>query len=383
MTAGLSIRDRLFWVVRKEGNNRQMAKVVCLLAAALLLISSGAAYSRSQAHPTTLVWANGKIVAFAQDGDQIAWVSIPGASHRTCDGEVRIRLLGKHQQKLVACAGRDDVDFGSFRLAGRRTLWKVAYCGNYCHQELVTASYSKRGNELTAPELGWDYDWGYGDYVTATAGDSSTLVYGVVYYSGDCDVSSTETCTPTMSGYINRVTGASAVTIPGAPPPFMLAASGSRVAIVVAETAVGNGMTSLPGSPATVVVKDAVTGVDVGSFSPAGFPLAIAFAPSVVAVLESTAGGTQIEFRTPEGAILRTVAVPSEATGLSTNDTRAVFRVGKSIWTVSVAAGASKTVVTAANTPIGLSIEGKRVAWAENVAIHGVKRGRIRAITVP
>jgi hypothetical protein len=141
-------------------------------------------------------------------------------------------------------------------------------------------------------------------------------------------------------------------------------------------------MTAHPGSPAHAVVIDAVTGASVGSFSPEGMPLAIAFSPSAVAVLESTAGGRQIEFRTPAGALLRTVVVEAKATGLFTTNTRAVFRVGKSIRTVGVRTGSVRQIATAKAIPIGLSIEGKRVAWAENVKIHGVLRGRIRAITV-
>jgi hypothetical protein len=37
------------------------------------------------------------------------------------------------------------------------------------------------------------------------------------------------------------------------------------------------------------------------------------------------------------------------------------------------------TLAQAGSTPVGLSIEGSRVAWAENI----MGRGRIRSLTVP
>ena len=352
-----------------------MVRVACSLVAALLLVSSGAAYSRSQASPTTLVQTKGRIVAFAQDGDQIAWASVN--THAACTYQVWIRLLGPKKQKLVAKpAGLtcySNAGLGSrLALAGKRALWTVrsevhGYIhGTYGYEYVVTASYAgARDVELEEFSIGGD------DRLRGIAGDSSTLVYGFL----------DDAYADILAGGVKRVTGAHEVVIPGTPPPVTLAAAGNRVAIVVAEKASLFGG-ARPGSPATVVVKNASSGASIGSFSPVGKPLAIAFAPSVVAVLESTAGGRRIEFRTPTGALLRRVAVPAEVKALSTTNKRAVFRVGKSIRTVRVAAGVSNTVATAENAPIGLSIEGTRVAWAENVKRHGVLRGRIRAITI-
>jgi hypothetical protein len=372
-----------------------MLKATGLLAAALLLASSGAAYSRSQAKPTTVVWAQGKIAAFAQDGDQLAWESYNTSKHADCAKQVRIRLLGPKTQKIVTKPTGPTCDYeqefgsgisddeGVLALAGKRALWTLSGPGDSMEiwrTYLVTASYAGT-RDVGLEYLEYDETDG-SDYLRGISGDSSTLVYGIVKVAeSGCGGDSTSICTSWISGGgVKRVTGArTTVAIPGAPPPFLLAASGRRIAIIIAKTVQGG---IGPGSPATVVVKDAVTGVDVGSFSSAGTPLALAFAASVVAVLESTTDGRQIEFRTPSGTFLRTAVVPYKATDLSTTNKRAVFSLGKSIRTVRVAAGASTTVATAASTPIGLSIEGTRVAWAENVKIHGVDRGRIRAITV-
>ncbi len=391
MILGPPSRCRCF---EPTGNHVIIGKVVkasCLLAVALLLAGSGAAYSRSQTGPTRLVRTKGPIEAFAQDGGQLAWASIN--NHEKCPWQVWIRVLSQKKAKLVSkpagptChsdTGFDPAHTTFLALAGKQALWTLWDSGNSTYVDLVTASYTGT-RDAKLEELVFDNGLGDGDHLGGIAGDSSTLVYGVATVGltgpADCDINGT--CTAVISGgRVERVAGSSKVAIPGAPAPLMLAAAGHRFAAVVAATASTNG-TIGPAAPASVVVKDAVSGAAVGAFSPSGTPLALAFAPSVVAVLEFTAGGRQIEFRTPAGALVRTVAMPAKATALSTSNTRAVFRVGKSIRTVPVAAGPVTTLATAAATPIGLSIEGTRVAWAEDVTMGGVLRGRILSITVP
>lgn len=360
-----------------------MLKATGLLAAALLLFSSGAAYSRSQAKPTTLVWAGGEIVAFAQDGGQIAWASIPN-TRNSCSGGVRIRLLGKHQQKVIACSGEEEPS--SLALAGKRVLWKTEVCGNYCHQSVITGSFSRKRARQLENEVCYEYDPFYGDLINGAAGDSSTLVYGItdVGAVGPCGDNEDWSCTPVISGgSIKRVTDTGAVTIPGAPSPFIMAASGRRIALIVAETAsTTRGIE--PGSPAHVEVINAVTGDSGGSFTVLGKPQEIAFSTSAVGVLTSFSGKKQIEFYAPTGEPIRNVVVPAGATDLSMAGMKAVFRVGRSIRTVGVRTESARQIATAKATPIGLSIEGRRVAWAENVKVHRHRalRGRIRAITV-
>ena len=309
---------------------------------------------------------------------------------------MRIRLLTAKRQRVATKLGgptcRSETDIGTgvsgdenlFVLAGKRALWARAGFkeAEVFYEDLIGASYAA-ARDVRLDTLESDRNWGDGDHLSGISGDSSTLVYGIVKVTTtDCGGDSDSTCTAAISsGGVKRVTGTHKVAIPDAPPPFMLAASGHRIAVVVAKKAFVNGEIG-PGSPATVMVKDAVSGADFGSFSPAGTPLAIAFAPSVVAVLESTDGERQIEFHTPTGALVRTVTVPAQAKALSTTNKRAVFRVGNSIRSVRVAAGSIQTIGTSAATPIGLSIEGTRVAWAENVKVHGVLRGRIVKVTV-
>ncbi len=63
---------------------------------------------------------------------------------------------------------------------------------------------------------------------------------------------------------------------------------------------------------------------------------------------------------------------------LTASDQLIVFRVGRSIRAASVTTQKVTTLAESASTPIGLSLEGTRLAWAENVK----GRGRIRALFV-
>jgi hypothetical protein len=360
--------------------------VALLLTAALLAAS---AYSRSAATPKTLVLAKGTIAAFAQDGGRISWASVE--TSKPCPWLVRVRTLATKKQKAVnsqtgpTChsdTGFDPAHTTYLALAGSRALWTLWASGNSTYYDLVTGSLTTKP-DVQLQELVYSNALEDGDHLGGLAGDGKTLVYGVVGVGvtgpPDCDLEGT--CTLVVSGGgVKRVSGDTAVSVPGAPAPALLVASGGRIALVVATVA----EPSIDGGAhPTVQIRNAATGALIRTISPGGQVKALALAPKVVAVLVSAAAGKRIELYSQAGVLLRTVAVPLSAAALSTTNTRAVFRVGSSIRLVDIASGAVSTVATAAATPIGLSIEGKRVAWAENVKIGGVLRGRIRAVTLP
>src|SRR5437764_1431028 len=72
------------------------------------------------------------------------------------------------------------------------------------------------------------------------------------------------------------------------------------------------------------------------------------------------------------------VACLATTTALAAGKGVVAFRVGRSIRVVEASAKRARLLTKAAKTPIGLSVDGIRVAWAENIA----GRGRIRAASV-
>jgi hypothetical protein len=107
---------------------------------------------------------------------------------------------------------------------------------------------------------------------------------------------------------------------------------------------------------------------------------AIAHTPSFVAVLVKGFSGKRVallDART--GRRMRQMPVASDtAPLLSAAGHRVVFVAGKSIQLIDARSGRITTIAQASVAPLGLSIEGRRVAWVENV------RGRalIRALSV-
>jgi hypothetical protein len=113
--------------------------------------------------------------------------------------------------------------------------------------------------------------------------------------------------------------------------------------------------------------------------APVGTVRAIALDFHQLAVLIERADGTKaIERYNPkQGTLIGTTSVPrTTASKLSVSKAGIVYRVGSKIYLL--AGGTPKLVWRASGTPIGLSIEGKRIAWAVNVKGHG----RIVALTV-
>ncbi len=129
-----------------------------------------------------------------------------------------------------------------------------------------------------------------------------------------------------------------------------------------------------------VEIRDADTGKVTAHVVPRGTPEAVALSTHILATLERSALGLRIAWYNPaNGTPLGSVPVPKGTSDeLSTSDQLIVFRVGRSIRAVSVDSHGVRVLAKAAASPIGMSVEGSRVAWAENVK----GRGRIRALFV-
>jgi Tol biopolymer transport system component len=105
----------------------------------------------------------------------------------------------------------------------------------------------------------------------------------------------------------------------------------------------------------------------------------VALSESFAAVLAADAATAHVSLYGRDGSPRGSVSVPPNAKDLSMAGSRAVFHTGKTIWLLDARTRKAVRLTAASATPIGLSIDGNRIAWAENLG----KRARIRAVVLP
>ncbi|MFL5911221.1 MAG: hypothetical protein ACJ768_11695 [Gaiellaceae bacterium] len=343
--------------------------------------------------------AHRTIAAFTQDGSLVAWFA-PKAS-KGCN-EVWLWQLGSARQPLPAeGAAYRNVTCGWQVPAGSPVGLAVSV--NNGHPALLWTLH-----ESAAQALRFDYvlgatvadprerrfqevahaNHGAGLWLGGVAGSTGTLVYAVAQVAykdqvaclstpkepGACDLKVTD-------GGIYRIVGRKApLKIKNAPAAVAVAASGNDVAYVSASGAASADGHPLASPTVPVEVRDITTGSLVTSVSPEATPVAIGLSAKILAVLSRSGGQLALDwYDVSTGKPIGTLQLPLGASpALSVSDSAIVFRVGSSIRAVAVHGRRIRTVAKATGTPIGLSIAGNRIAWAENVA----GRGRIRAVTL-
>ena len=230
---------------------------------------------------------------------------------------------------------------------------------------------------------------GAGLWLGGVAGNDGSLVYSVVKVAYHDQVAclstpkSAHACELEVTGGgVYRVVGRKPpAPVKGGGPAVALAVSGGDVAYVpAASTATADGR-PLASADIPVEIRNVATGSLVASVTPSGTPIAVALSPDVLALLGRTdTGGVVLSwYDTATGKLLHSLAVKNTASPeIGVGTTAIVYRIGRAIKTVDMRTLHVHTVTTAAATPIGLSIAGDRIAWAEDVD----GRGRIRAVTV-
>jgi hypothetical protein len=111
---------------------------------------------------------------------------------------------------------------------------------------------------------------------------------------------------------------------------------------------------------------------------PGGTVRQIAFSwPHLAALVQRHDGSRVVERYGAGGALESAASVPRTATDVSIGSGGTVYRVGRAIYTIR---GTKPVLLWRAKaTPIGLSVEGRRVAWAVNLNGSGL----IVALTLP
>jgi Tol biopolymer transport system component len=129
-------------------------------------------------------------------------------------------------------------------------------------------------------------------------------------------------------------------------------------------------------TPVPVEIRT-VRGALVSRLLPAGNPYQVALSADIAATLSPTKGAARLELFEPRsGRKLGSASLPRNSTRLSVAGKTVVFSSGRRIWALDARTRRRRLLANAAAHPIGLSIEGRRVAWAENLKTTA----RIRAI---
>jgi len=371
-----------------------MGKLVAAIALAASIVQPGSvAATRTPAgvspRPQTLYsMPKGTIQAFAQDGPLVAWFA---PSKNACNAVYVLSLANGGRVQLpdettsapnVTCRWEVVPPVG---LAVARTsadvLWTLREASPVPFDYVLGASGAdpteRRFKEVAhSPK-------GPGLWLGGVAGNGDALVYAVtnVAYVDEVACLSGGSCEMKITGGgVYRVMGRK-------PPPLIdgttaaaeVAVASETIALVPATTVGKNGI-PLPADPSPIEVRDLSTGALISQPMTLGVPLAIALSDNLLVSLERTSIGLRIAWYDPasgtfEGSVPVNAAAAPE---LSATDQMIVFRVGRSIRAVDPVTRRIRVLTKAATVPIGLSLEGSRVAWAENVK----GRGRIRAVYV-
>lgn len=362
-----------------------------LLAAAVVFAAAAASAAGATPHPTTLYSrTSGAIAGFAQDDGIIAWFT-PAAKScnavhvRQLDNGVTAELPKQDDAHNVTCRWSVGHALVSLALAGDAPslLWTLHESTPLEFEYLVGATVGHR-TERRFQQLAHT-SRGAGLWFGGVAGSGKTLVYGVTsvdYVDEAGCLAGTDSCSLKIvhdGGGVYRVTPKmKLVQVPGTTAAVEVATASGRVAYVQADSVDKQGR-PVAGADLPIEVVDAVTGKVVASITPQGTPVAIALSAHVLATLEQTPLGLRLAWYSPDtGTAVGSVPVALDASPeLSVSDDIAVYHVRRSIRAVDISTSHPRALATAASAPIGLSVVGGRVAWAENLKQGGA---RIRAL---
>jgi hypothetical protein len=365
----------------------KLASVSFLVLLSLVTTTGGAATGNGKpVAPRTLVNVKAPIHAFAQDADGIAWVDRHYKVH------VRSLLTGASAVVGSAAPATGSGPAPELALAGTRALWSRSEGGNAPETSLWTSSLGTRA--VAVENFYGNSGEPGGFFLAGVAGDGPTLAYGATLEGCYPPPWPPAPCqTLEASGGVSFVTGQyEQPPISGIPAPAMIALaahnpqsgkiSQARLAVVPAASPVVTNLADVPRAAENGPVQIywfLNKLVLLSSVTPQGTVKAIALHFGQLAVLVQRADGTKAleRYDAQDGALVGTTAVPkTTASELSTSSAGIVYRVGRKIYLL--AGGTPRLVWRAGGTPIGLSTEGTRIAWAVNLK----GRGRIVAVTL-
>jgi hypothetical protein len=297
----------------------------------------------------------GPVAQFAQSRGYLAWMTPP--NQKTCI--TQLTLLDPGTRRGLSWRGipNEECQMDALAVAGRRAYWQSGISGlsNY-DEELDTEAPGKKWAHTLGDQLVGVYSL---TRIVPVSSDGSS-VYAV-----------------TESGAIRRWVGLRSHPVTGSIS-FLtaLGAGGGRFAFAT--------LTKRKPAEASIVLKSHDQS-SLRRFDLSGRVSALAVSASTLAALVKNHSRSSIEIFLPHP---RTVVLPrSPSTDftpgpsprLSASGSTIVYHFGKAIYALDGRRGGPHVIGHAASWPIGLSIVGRRVAWAES----GRHASHIRAIDLP
>ena len=329
-------------------------RTAALALALIVSVTSAAAAAGGRATgPVTLVETEAPIFAFAQDGARIAWIRrVPGGPPYAHHAAVYVRAVVGGS--VIRLTPRPELgNTYGLALGGGRALWWAGWESMTSWTVVGTAAV---GDRRTARPAGGVHalDGCQGSFVAAVAGDRHRLVYSIIRSAEGED----STCVD-RPGLTARVVGRQARRLPGVPGGWPLAVAGPRLA-VAAESG-------------QLEVRSADSGRLVASFRLGGTPIAVALGADYASAIVRTGNSARLEVHNLATGDLRGSVTLRGRAGpdLSAAERRVVYSIGRTIYVLDAGTLKRARVAVAAAPPVGLSIEGRRVAWAENARGRG------------
>jgi len=359
---------------------RRSVAAVLVLATGMLISASGAAPAQQGARlssPRALLVEKGKIYKFAQDRTTIAWVGPKYWLHVQQLSTHKTWHLG-HLEPSVRAGYRSGPR--ALVVEGKRVAW-MNYGGVMTHEAAISTRAPGEPKATLVDAYGYADATNEGMYFGGLAADANTLAYGdaAVYCQPKYRCFSDRQEYVVSGGGVHRSTGLKTYPqrIQGIPAPVAIALSEGRLAVIPADTSASTTAAPHPASNGPVGVYD-LAGRPVTTVVPVGTAREVALAwPTLAVLVQQRDGATAIErYDARNGALIdRTQAAGASQLAIGSGGT--VFLVGSTIYTLR--SGLAQILWRPQGKPIGLSVEGRRVAWAVNIG----ERGRIVTLELP
>jgi hypothetical protein len=340
----------------------------------------------------TVFTQRGSIAAFAQDGALATWFTPVSAGCNmihvaSLTNPAHVTLPEQRGAQNVTCRWQVTPATVRLAIAGKdgRVAWTLWQAGPIPFDYLLGASVGSR-KERRFQEFAHTKR-GVGLWLSGVSGDKASLVYSIAavdYVDEAGCLTKTGTCKlKTAGGGLYRMMGRQTPRlIPGtdAAGAVELSVSDGAVAYVPSASVSGDGRPTAAAGVAMEIV-DLASGAPIAHAAPQGVPLGISLSSTLLAALERMPDGLRLAwYDRATGAPEGSVSVPATTTAdIAAGADAIVYRVGRSIRVVDTGTTKSRELTRAASAPVGLSLEGQRVAWAEN--LKGTARVRALDLT--